>query len=72
VVLDVSLSDGDSMSLCRQLTQRDSGTKVIVFSANDNPEIRDRALEAGASDFVDKLFADTLLTAVRRLHPQAQ
>jgi DNA-binding NarL/FixJ family response regulator len=67
VVLDLSLSDGNSMDVCREITGRDPSLKVIVFSADDNPEIRDRAKAAGAVDFVDKLFADALLTAVRRL-----
>ena len=67
IVLDLSLRDGESLGACRQVTQRLPGMKVIVFSADDNPEVMARAYDAGASDFVDKLFADALLSAVRRL-----
>jgi len=67
VVLDLSLGDGDSLEACRQITERNPAIKVIVFTGEDDSEIRDRAVTAGASAFVDKLFADSLLTAVKRL-----
>ena len=42
--------------------------KVIVFTAVDDPDVRRRAFEAGASAFVHKLaLVDDLLSAVKRL-----
>lgn len=67
IVLDLSLRDGDSLEACRQVTLRLPDTKVIVFSADHDPEVAARAYDAGASDVVDKLLADGLLSAVRRL-----
>jgi DNA-binding NarL/FixJ family response regulator len=67
IVLDLSLRDGDSLEACRQVTRRLPDTKVIVFSADHDPEVTARAYEAGASDVVDKLLADALISAVRRL-----
>ena len=68
IVLDVNLPDGDSLTACRQITQDNPEMKVIVFTAGDDPEVRQRAFEAGAYAFVDKLgLADGLLSAVRRL-----
>jgi CheY-like chemotaxis protein len=68
IILDFHLRGCESVEICRQLTQRHPALKVIMFSADDDPEVRDRALEAGAADFVDKLFADALLSALERLH----
>ena len=68
IVLDVNLPDGDSLTACRQITQENPEVKVIVFTAWDDPEVRQRAFEAGASAVVDKLGpADGLLSAVKRL-----
>ena len=67
IVLDLSLKDGDSLEACRQVTTRLPDTKVIVFSADHDPEVTARAYDAGASDVVNKLIADALITAVRRL-----
>ena len=72
VVLDLSLRDGDSLEACRQITERNPEIKVIVFSGEDDSELRDRAVEAGASAFVDKLFADALLSAVKGLVGKAK
>jgi len=67
IVLDLSLRDGDSLEACREVTLRLPDTKVIVFSADHDPDVTARAYEAGASEVVDKLVADALLSAVRRL-----
>ncbi len=65
IVLDLTLRDGDSLEACRQITQRNPEVKVILFSGDADPELRRRAIEAGACDLVDKLFAGGLLSAVR-------
>ena len=68
VVLDLSLRDVESLEACRQISQRSPQMKVIVFTAAEDPEVRQRAFEAGASVFVHKLaFGDDLLSAVKRL-----
>ena len=67
IVLDLSLRDGDSLEACRQVTLQLPDTKVIVFSADHDPDVTARAYDAGASDVVNKLVADALLSAVRRL-----
>jgi DNA-binding NarL/FixJ family response regulator len=68
IVLDVNLSNIDGLKACRQVTQVNPKTKVIMFTALDDPDLRRRAFEAGASAFVHKLaLADELLSAVKRL-----
>jgi DNA-binding NarL/FixJ family response regulator len=68
IVLDVNLQSVDGLEVCRRITQADPQMKVIVFTAADDPDIRQRALQAGAVDFVDKRSLEgDLLSAVRRL-----
>ena len=68
IVLDLNLPNGDGLQACRQITQGNPEMKVIVFTAVDDPHVRRRAFEAGASAFVHKLgVADDLLSAVKRL-----
>ena len=66
IVLDMNLPDADGLKACRQSTQGNPEMKVIVFTAMDDPDARQRAFEAGASAFVNKLSSvDTLLSAVK-------
>ena len=66
IVLDMNLPDADGLKACLQITQGNPEMKVIVFTAMDDPDARQRAFEAGASAFVNKLSSvDTLLSAVK-------
>jgi DNA-binding NarL/FixJ family response regulator len=68
VVLDVKLADVDGLKVCSEITQAYPRTKVVVFTGADDPEVGQRAFEAGASAFVDKLaLDDSLMKAIRRL-----
>ena len=68
IVLDVNLVDGDGLKWCREITRSNPEVKVIVFTVEDDPELRKRAFEAGASAFVPKIAVDDdLLSALRRL-----
>jgi len=53
VLLDFQLKESVSIE-ARVRTCRAAGAKVIVLSGVDSPEVRDRALDAGASAFVSK------------------
>ena len=65
VVVDLNLPNVNGLEVCRQIT-RSTSAKVIVFSAMNDPDIRQRSLEAGASAFVSK-GAGNLLSAIKRL-----
>ena len=68
IVLDVNLPGLDGLKACRRITRADPRVKVIVFTAVDDPDIRRRAKEAGASAFVGKhAFDGDLLSAVKGL-----
>ena len=68
IVLDLNLPNVNGLDACRQVTQVMPDTKVIVFTAMDDPHLRQRALEAGASAFVCKVAGDCdLLATINRL-----
>jgi DNA-binding NarL/FixJ family response regulator len=68
IVLDLHLADADGLIACREITRSNPAIKVIVFTAADHPEVRRRALEAGAVDVVHKLSSvNDLRSAVKRL-----
>jgi DNA-binding NarL/FixJ family response regulator len=68
IVVDLNLPGINGLEICRQITQLDSRAKVIVFTAMDDSDVRQRCLEVGASAFVSKTSADDdLLSTVKRL-----
>ena len=67
VVLDMNLPNVKGLNACRQLTQAKPEIKVVIFTAADDPDLRRRAFEAGATAFVNKLALDELLSTLERL-----
>jgi DNA-binding NarL/FixJ family response regulator len=68
VVLDVNLPNVHGLEACRQITQLFPEMKVIVFTALNDPDVRQRSFAVGASAFICKLASvDDLLSAVTRL-----
>lgn len=67
VFIDFQLKEAISIE-ARVRTCRAAGAKVIVLSSLDTREARDRALAAGASDFLSKsLSMAAVMTAARRV-----
>ena len=71
VVLDLNLSHSNGLDACRQITQASPQTKVIMFTAMNDPDVRQRSFEVGASAFVSKMAGpgDDLLSTIQRLFP---
>jgi DNA-binding NarL/FixJ family response regulator len=66
IVVDLNLPHVHGLEVCRQIKHDDPDARVIVFSAINDPDIRQRSLEVGASAFVCKGTGD-LLSTVKRL-----
>jgi DNA-binding response OmpR family regulator len=67
VLLDVMLPDGDGLELLAERRADGDDTPTLLLTARDEPELRQRAVEAGASDFLAKPFAYAeLLASVER------
>jgi two-component system invasion response regulator UvrY len=68
VLLDLRMAGTSGLEACRQLRDAVPTAKVVLYSASDEPDLGDRALAAGASDFVAKarIHID-LLPAIQRV-----
>jgi DNA-binding NarL/FixJ family response regulator len=68
MVLDLNLPKINGLDACRQISQDHPQTKVVVFTAMNDPEIRKRAFEVGASGFVCKTAGtEDLYATIKRL-----
>jgi DNA-binding NarL/FixJ family response regulator len=67
IVLDVNLPNVRSLEACREVTRVNPTTKVIMFTAMDDPAARQAFFEAGASAFISKVAARDLLPTIKRL-----
>src|SRR5437870_3480888 len=54
IVLDLNLPIINGLEACRQLTQSNPGSKVVMFTAMNDPDVRQQSFAAGASAFVPK------------------
>lgn len=61
-IVDLLLPDGDGVEVCRRLRQS-SAMPIIALSGMDDENVKIRALEAGADDYVTKPFAPGELVA---------
>lgn len=66
VLLDLSLPDGDGLTLLTSLRQRGKHLPVIIMTARDQIRDRVKGLEAGADDYLVKPF--NLDEMIARLH----
>lgn len=65
-LFDLSLPDGDGITLLRAIRQKGSRLPVIIMTARDQITDRIKGLEAGADDYIVKPF--DLNEMVARLH----
>lgn len=55
VLLDIGLPDMDGIQVCREL-RRKSLVPIILVTASDSPQLKIKALELGADDYLTKPF----------------
>ncbi|SER57786.1 response regulator [Actinokineospora terrae] len=66
-LLDRTLADGDGIDALGELIKASTHTKILVLTADDNPDTVARALEAGAVGYLHKTGSVTALAqALRR------
>ena len=68
VALDVSLTDGDGLTVLRGIRAASPAAKVVMITANDHAQLREEAAAAGAAGFLAKPFnAQEIAAALSRL-----
>lgn len=68
IILDLSLPDGDGLSLLAEWRRAGFNEAVLILSARDTVEDRIKGLDIGADDYLPKPFSfDELLAHVRSL-----
>ena len=71
VLLDVMLPDGNGLDLLAERRSIGDRTPVVLLSAREEGELRERAASAGADEFLAKPFAYAdLLACIERLTRQ--
>ncbi len=70
IVLDLNLPNVHGLEACRHITTLNPAIKVIMFTVESDPVVRQLAFEAGASAFVSKLAVNDLLLAIKDLSEQ--
>ena len=71
-LLEAYLPDLDGVELCRRLRVLDAQTPVLFFSGAAYEDDKRRAVEAGATGYVNKPYIDKLLGSVAELVPMAK
>ena len=66
IVVDLNLPHVHGFEVCRQIKHDNPVARVVVFSAMNDPDIRQRSVAVGASAFVCKGTGD-LLSTIKRL-----
>lgn len=68
LIFDVTLPDGDGVSLCQQLRRDGLATPILFLTARDEEYDIVRGLDAGGNDYVTKPFrVQELLSRIRAL-----
>ena len=68
VLLDVMLPDGNGLELLAERRAAGDATPTVLLTAREETQLRERAAQAGATEFLSKPFAyDELLACVSRL-----
>jgi CheY-like chemotaxis protein len=66
IVLDLNLPNVNGLEACRRITQVNPQAKIIVFTAMNDPGVRQQCLDVGASAFLFK-GDDDLVSTMKRL-----
>lgn len=64
VFLDIIMPDMNGLEILRQIKEIDPGIKVIMVSAADDKEVKEKARSLGADEFIRKPFSRRYLEDV--------
>lgn len=59
VTMDIVMSKMDGITVIKEIKKQDPGARILAISALDSPDTIDRAMKAGATDYITKPFTVT-------------
>ncbi len=69
VLCDIRLRESSGLDLCRRLTQRDPGCRVVLLSVYDDEQYLYQALRAGAAGYLLKrVSGEELVRSLEQVH----
>jgi len=70
IIMDNTLPDVQGIELIQDVLKIKPKSKIIMMTGSENPEIKEKAMAAGAKDFVVKdvamSFLDNILNAIKK------
>jgi len=70
VIMDVNMPEMNGLLASAEIRSLLPDTKIIVMSADEDPDLASAALESGADDFLSKMKLSLLSHHVARLFPE--
>jgi CheY-like chemotaxis protein len=64
-IMDIAMKDMDGLEATRRIQKQFAGSRIVVLTQHDTPQMRGAALEAGACAFLSKDNLDQLGTILR-------
>ena len=58
VTMDIVMPNADGIAVIRELKRYDPDARILAISALGSPDTIDRAMDAGAQDYITKPFSD--------------
>jgi DNA-binding response OmpR family regulator len=65
VILDIALPDGSGINLLKEFKKDQPGVHVIMFTNYPTDEFKNRCLELGADEFIDKKNFNQLIEIIK-------
>ena len=68
VIMDISMEGINGLEAAKRIREVNKKVKIILLTIADNWEYKDKALNAGADDFISKFeFTDLLIPTVNKI-----
>jgi CheY-like chemotaxis protein len=64
-IMDISMAGMDGLEATRHIQKQFNGSKIVMLTQHDTPQMRAAAIEAGACAFLTKDNLDQLRTILR-------
>ena len=64
LILDNSLPDGKGVDFIKKVLSQDPAIKIVMMTADQSPELREKAIREGASVYIPKPFKPAVIKSI--------